>query len=242
MASSLALGCGRATLEPFALSSFDMQTRPGRDDARSYIRNEDPGLLLISFPIEPCRKQRQTSRGRPYQARRSLRQCGQRLTILALIQDVTEWQAERGRVVIVEHPFGSMAWNTAPMRRLRSHPLTCEALLRLHPLTHEAPLEPRASASGSSVKAERTLVVTQQVLEAVTQAPDELGTHDRARRRKEVHHSCTRPSRAALASACSITILPSSRRRTSRAPSMMQRIILLGPRRRTNRVWSTMSW
>ena len=64
---------------------------------------------------------------------------------------------------------------------MRSHPLVCEASLRSHPLVHEAPLELRTPDAGNFAKNGRKFVGTQQVLEAVTQAPDELGAHEGAR-------------------------------------------------------------
>ena len=117
--SSLALGRGRATLEPLALSSLDVQTRAGRDGARSYIRDADPDLLLTSSSSALREKRPQTSLNGPYHVRRSCQQRVQWLGIPAFAQKTAEGQAERGRVVIAGHPFDSMTRDSAQARSVQ---------------------------------------------------------------------------------------------------------------------------
>ena len=97
LVSSLAFDRGWDILQPVTLPNFNIQTRAGRDDVRSYLQDADPDLRVITLPSEFRESQRQGYYNGPYQVRRSRRQRMEQLSALALVQEIVS-----GRQNVVE--------------------------------------------------------------------------------------------------------------------------------------------
>ena len=67
------------------------------------------------------------------------------MCFLTFVEELASWQANRGRVVFIENPGGSLAWEQLPLERVRSNPRLTEGITHMcmhgkkHPVT-EVPI------------------------------------------------------------------------------------------------------
>ena len=108
--------------QPITLPDFDLLQPAGRELARRYLQEVDPDLLVLSFPCTEWSQLQQINQRTPFQIRQLRRRRREQLHLLAFVNEMSQWQASRGRAVLVENPERSQAWDTAPMNAMRMHP------------------------------------------------------------------------------------------------------------------------
>ena len=170
MVTTVAFDRGWDSFQPVTLPDFDLQTEIGRQEARGYIKETDPDLLVIAFRCTPWSQMQQINQRTPHQVRRLRLDRLKELCILEFVNELAQWQASRGRAVVVENPKRSLAWETIPMKNLRSHPLIVETI------TDMCCYNKRRPDNGMLVRKPTKLVGTKQVLEKLSWICN--GTHD----------------------------------------------------------------
>jgi len=121
MVMSKAFDVGWDAHQPIALPDFDLLKLAGRGLAREYLQEVDPDLLILSFPCTEWSPLQQINQRTPIQIRQLHRRRREQLHLLAFVNEMSQWQASRGRAILVENPERSRAWNTAPMKAMCMH-------------------------------------------------------------------------------------------------------------------------
>ncbi len=65
----------------------------------------------------------------PYQVRRLRARRTYETQRLCCVNEVAEWQLDRGRTVIIENPARPLAWEQHPLKALESHPKVVTSII-----------------------------------------------------------------------------------------------------------------
>ena len=106
---------GWETFQPVTLPHWDMRQRAHREDARKYLQDVDPDMVMISPECTPWCILQNWNQRTPLQCRELQRKKEDGRESLKFAEEVVQWQFARQRRVLVENPLGSMAWQEAPM-------------------------------------------------------------------------------------------------------------------------------
>ncbi len=152
------------------LPAFDMLQPQGRQQARDYMHNIGPDLVVAQFPCTAWSQFQAISQRNPFHIRILRRRRREQLQLLAFVDELVRRQASRGRVVRVENPARSLAWDTAPMVAMRQHSQMCETITDMCCYNSVKP------DTGRLVRKPTKLCGTRQVVETINRRCD--GTHE----------------------------------------------------------------
>ena len=92
------------------------------DEAREYLLQVDPDLVTMAPPCTAWSQMQRVNQRNPAQIRRLHRQQREQRKILTFVDEVMQWQADRGRAAFLENPAQSLAWRQLPVVATASRP------------------------------------------------------------------------------------------------------------------------
>ena len=88
MISIIGAACGWECGEPVSLPEFDLKESTVREQARSYIRQWDPDLIVLAPPCSPWSSLQNCNQRNPLQVRELRRKRQETLTFLAFSEEI----------------------------------------------------------------------------------------------------------------------------------------------------------
>lgn len=120
--AQVALQKGWDTFQPIGAPDFDLATRYGREDARKYLYDLHPDLVVLTSPCALLPDTYRMNQRTPHQVQDLRRRRQEQQQLLAFMDEVMQWQLMRGRAAIVGNPARSLVWDQPPMQAARTHP------------------------------------------------------------------------------------------------------------------------
>ena len=99
-----AFDMGWNTFEPVTLPAWDLLQVTGREQARKYLQQTDPDLIMIAVPCTAFSRLQTWNQKNPYQCRELQRKRREGRELAKFTEEVVNWQTARLSAVLVENP------------------------------------------------------------------------------------------------------------------------------------------
>ncbi len=108
----------------------------------------------------------------PHQVRSRRRRRTDEVQLLCFVNEVAEWQLDRGRTVILENPVRSLAWDQNQLKALASHPKVGTSIIDMCMYNKRRP------DNGKLIKKTTKLMGNKSIMEKICTRCDGSNDHD----------------------------------------------------------------
>jgi hypothetical protein len=106
---------GWEAFEPITEPGWNLNLSGDRAKARTYLKEVDPGFVVLAPPCGPWSPIQLINQRTPLQVRELKAKRAKAMELLLFVEEVVQYQHQRGRAVVVENPQRSLLWAQAPI-------------------------------------------------------------------------------------------------------------------------------